>query len=109
MIRTWKRLAGERTFHAKPHVKISLLAQVFRAPFLSRARATTNSTLPSRSPHRECLRQQRRISSAPARRTSEAPVIYAVDDVFWLTQLYTLVLEAAGCRVVAFNDRAEAL
>jgi DNA-binding NtrC family response regulator len=36
-------------------------------------------------------------------------MIYAVDDVFWLTQLYTLVLEAAGCRVEAFNDRAEAL
>jgi DNA-binding NtrC family response regulator len=36
-------------------------------------------------------------------------LIYAVDDVIWLTELYTLVLEAAGCRVKAFNDRAEAL
>jgi CheY-like chemotaxis protein len=36
-------------------------------------------------------------------------LIYAVDDVLWLTELYSLVLEAAGCRVEAFNDRAEAL
>lgn len=42
-------------------------------------------------------------------RTSDAPLIYAVDDMRCLTELYTLVLEAAGYAVIAFNDRAQAL
>jgi CheY-like chemotaxis protein len=35
-------------------------------------------------------------------------LIYAVDDVPELTELYTTLLEAAGYIVRAFNDRAEA-
>jgi len=48
-------------------------------------------------------------SSAPRLRTTVAPLIYAVDDVPDLTELYTILLEGAGCTVRAFNDRAEAL
>ena len=36
-------------------------------------------------------------------------MIYVVDDVPELTELYTLVLEPMGCAVKAFNDRVEAL
>ena len=36
-------------------------------------------------------------------------MIYVVDDLPDLTGLYTALLEAAGYRVRAFNDRAEAL
>ena len=39
----------------------------------------------------------------------EAPLIYVVDDLPCLTELYTLVLEASGCVVKAFNDRGAAL
>jgi DNA-binding response OmpR family regulator len=35
--------------------------------------------------------------------------IYVVDDAPYLTTFYTALLEAAGYRVRAFNDRAEAL
>jgi DNA-binding NtrC family response regulator len=42
-------------------------------------------------------------------RTPDAPLIYAVDDMRCLIELYTLVLEAAGYAVRAFNDRAQAL
>lgn len=52
---------------------------------------------------------QRNTPSASAPRTTEAPLIYAVDDVPDLTELYTTFLEATGCIVRAFNDRAEAL
>lgn len=36
-------------------------------------------------------------------------MIYAVDDQSDLTELYATFLEAIGCSVKAFNDRAEAL
>lgn len=52
---------------------------------------------------------QRNITSASALRTTEAPLIYVVDDAPDLTELYTAFLEATGCIVRAFNDRAEAL
>ena len=37
------------------------------------------------------------------------PVIYAVDDMEDLTELYTTLLEAIGYSVKTFNNRAEAL
>jgi CheY-like chemotaxis protein len=46
-------------------------------------------------------------TSAPP--TAEALLIYAVDDAPELTELYTILLEATGCTVRAFNDRAKAL
>jgi DNA-binding response OmpR family regulator len=39
----------------------------------------------------------------------KVPLIYVVDDESHLTELYTILLQAAGCRVRAFNDRVEAL
>jgi CheY-like chemotaxis protein len=39
----------------------------------------------------------------------EAPLIYVVDDLPCLTELYTLVLQASGYVVKAFNDRGAAL
>ena len=36
-------------------------------------------------------------------------MIYVVDDVPCLTQLYVQLLEGTGCLVKTFNDRAEAL
>ena len=40
---------------------------------------------------------------------SRAPLIFAVDDLPWLTDLYAFVLEATGCVVRTFNDRADVL
>ena len=48
-------------------------------------------------------------SSASDPRTTEGPLIYAVDDAPELTELYTILLEATGYIVRAFNDRAKAL
>jgi len=55
------------------------------------------------------LLMQRNIASASARRTTETRLIYVVDDERDLTELYSTYLEATGCIVKAFNDRAEAL
>src|SRR4051812_13231243 len=44
-----------------------------------------------------------------ARRTPESASIYLVDDEPGLTELYTHLLQATGCRVRSFHDRAEAL
>jgi CheY-like chemotaxis protein len=40
---------------------------------------------------------------------AEAPLIYVVDDLPCLTELYTLVLQSSGYEVRAFNDRRVAL
>jgi len=40
---------------------------------------------------------------------AEAPLIYVVDDMPYLTELYALVLGASGYIVKAFNDRGAAL
>ena len=40
---------------------------------------------------------------------ADAPVIYVVDDMEDLTELYTALLEATGYSVKTFNDRAAAL
>jgi DNA-binding response OmpR family regulator len=53
-------------------------------------------------------RQQNVAAVFPLELTAE-PLIYVVDDEPHLTELYTTILEATGCRVLAFNDRAEAL
>lgn len=53
-------------------------------------------------------RQQHMAAVFPLELTAE-PLIYVVDDEPHLTELYTTLLEATGCRVRAFNDRAEAL
>jgi DNA-binding NtrC family response regulator len=49
------------------------------------------------------------FSQKATSRTTEAPLIYAVDDMPHLTELYTTLLEAAGYIVRAFNNRLEAL
>lgn len=108
-MRTLKLLAREKIFHARTRARISPRASVVPAPLLTRTRVAKNTAFPPRSPRLERILRERDPSSASAPRTSEGPLIYAVDDVIWLTELYTLVLEAAGCRVKAFNDRAEAL
>jgi DNA-binding response OmpR family regulator len=48
-------------------------------------------------------------SSTSASRTTEAQLIYAVDDAPELTELYTILLEGTGYIVRAFNDRPKAL
>ena len=48
-------------------------------------------------------------STGSTSRTTETPLIYVVDDMPNLTELYTILLEEIGCVVRAFNDRAEAL
>ena len=55
------------------------------------------------------LFSRRNTASASASRAAEAPLIYAVDDVPDLTELYITLLESTGYRVRTFNDRAEAL
>src|SRR5688572_16339486 len=49
------------------------------------------------------------ISSTSDSRTTEGPLIYAVDDAPELTELYTILLEGTGYVVRAFNDRVKAL
>jgi CheY-like chemotaxis protein len=48
-------------------------------------------------------------SSVSDPRTTDGQLIYAVDDAPELTELYTILLEATGYVVRAFNDRAKAL
>ena len=52
---------------------------------------------------------RRNTASASASCAAEAPLIYAVDDVPDLTELYVTLLKATGYGVRAFNDRAEAM
>jgi CheY-like chemotaxis protein len=54
-------------------------------------------------------RTQKFHPSDSAVRATDSPLIYAVDDVPEITELYIAFLEATGCTVRAFNDRAEAL
>jgi CheY-like chemotaxis protein len=54
-------------------------------------------------------RIQKLHPSGSAVRATDSPLIYAVDDVPEITELYAAFLEATGCTVRAFNDRAEAL
>lgn len=56
---------------------------------------------------RLCLR--RNVVSVSALCVAEAPLIYAVDDLPELTELYVTLLKATGYGVRAFNDRAKAM
>ena len=72
--------------------------------------APTNSSPAFWSRRTENIRLEENLPPASrGGRTPDAPLIYAVDDMPCLTELYTLVLKAAGYSVKAFNDRAEAL
>src|ERR1700761_1468562 len=80
-------------------------------PFFPTLRVAPTNSSPafwSRHPEDICSRRDIPPSTGGAR-TPDARLIYAVDDMRCLTDLYTLVLEAAGYFVKAFNDRAEAL
>jgi CheY-like chemotaxis protein len=44
-----------------------------------------------------------------ALRATDSPLVYAVDDVREIRELYITFLETTGCSVRAFSDRAEAL
>jgi len=59
---------------------------------------------PSLPSHSRGFVQKRSFATGPQR-----SLIYAVDGVFWLTQLYARVLEAAGYGVKVFGNRSEAL
>src|SRR5437899_7205731 len=78
-------------------------------PFLTlllvRQRTATGSWTPR--PPSPVLGQGAHTNST--RRTSEAPAVYAVDDVAGVTDLYRNLLEPTGYVVRAFNDRADAL
>jgi DNA-binding NtrC family response regulator len=69
----------------------------------------TNTSPAFWSPRTENIHPLGDIPPAAGSRTSDAPLIYAVDDMRCLTELYSLVLEAAGYAVRIFNDRAQAL
>ena len=86
-----------------------LAAPTSDALFLACARVVTNSASSLRSSRWDNIQPQRRTPSGAVPRTTEFPLIYVVDDVPELTELYTALLEAAGYIVRAFNDRAEAL
>src|SRR5690349_10458154 len=66
---------------------------------------------------RNSFRDDRTISNWPSGSSqpasspslSQGSVIYVVDDMPDLTELYTAVLEGTGYTVRAFNDRNEAL
>lgn len=76
---------------------------------ISRLLVSTRSASPARSNLLTLPRQPRNTSSSSAPRMTDAPVIYAVDDMTDLTDLYLTLLEATGYRVKTFNDRAGAL
>ena len=78
--------------------------------------ATASRLTPDTAPHAAPVDQPSSLeyfvqntSSASAPKTTEAPLIYAVDDAPELTELYTILLEGTGYVVRAFNDRAKAL
>ena len=75
----------------------------------ARARVITNIAPQMHSLRSERILWRRNASSASAPRTTEAPLIYVVDDMPDLTGLYSTVLEETGYRVRAINDRAEAV
>lgn len=58
------------------------------------------------SPHAAPVRGAVGVVQSPP---AEASVIYVVDDMPCLTELYTLVLQASGYIVKAFNERGAAL
>src|SRR5262245_18506197 len=60
------------------------------------------------TPHRP-MPNLNRTRLSPALRLTEARVIYAVDDMPPLTDLYKSLLETTGCFVRTFNDLSNAL
>src|SRR5262245_9852180 len=91
------------------------------SPFVARALTVQTAdwsylafTLTARSTAPACRTLEQFLAlddgaSALAPQTAAAPLIYVVDDVPEVTELYTTLLETAGYTVRAFNDRAEAL
>ena len=72
-------------------------------PDFEHSRAPTNSSVAFWSP-------ESNPANGPFRaRSKTAPLIYAVDDMPCLTELYGLVLHAAGYQVKCFRDRHAAL
>lgn len=57
----------------------------------------------------EEIRPRQEIAPALDPNAVAAPLIFAVDDELHLTELYTVLLEPAGCEVRVFNDRVNAL
>jgi len=81
------------------------LTRSFLALQLTRRKTTTRSWLPSG----DGLYLRERSSPGWVLRVPEPPMIFAVDDVPRLTELYIALLEETGYAVTTFNDRGKAL
>jgi response regulator RpfG family c-di-GMP phosphodiesterase len=90
----------------RTHLKMSLHLPV---PQVRTLRFVPTNTSPAFWSHHsdDLLRQHERAPGSGPR--DSAPLIYAVDDLPCLTELYRLVLEASGYAVKTFTNRAEAL
>src|SRR5882672_7526600 len=95
----------------KNHQKSSLLAPGFAVCRSGALRAPTLPATKAMSLSRpSCLAgSPKETTAASVGETAEAASIYVVDDEEGLTELYTVLLEANGYIVRAFNHRAEAL
>lgn len=82
-------------------------AKIPAGAFWSTPDTTTPAAPVCEASSSECFVQNTSSVSDPG--TTEGTLIYTVDDVPELTELYTILLEATGCTVRAFNDRAKAL
>jgi CheY-like chemotaxis protein len=111
MMKTLKLLSGEMTPSTQTRAKIYLPAPTFPvqmagAPLLTRTLCADVTTV-SWPPRSGGVLQNGRSASTP--QTTEAALIYVVDDEEALPELYTLLLEGKGHSVRAFHHRAEAL
>ena len=75
----------------------------------SRIFAPTNSSIAFWSHNPKSAERSESGGSNRGSRSPESSLIYAVDDMPYLTELYALVLEATGHRVRTFEDRHAAL
>lgn len=90
-----------------PCAKTSLLKPV--TPFRTPAFITVQIAPALWFPHSDCDLVESDNIEPSHQSKSGAPMIYAVDDMRCLTELYTLVLESSGYGVRTFNDRGDAL
>jgi CheY-like chemotaxis protein len=98
------------TTSVKNYPQPSLLAPGFAvrtSPAIRALILTAANTAPSSRP--SCSGDRRGETSSASRPAAGIASIYVVDDEEGLTDLYTIVLQATGYRVRAFNHRAEAL
>ena len=109
--RRQNRVAGPAVgqLQAVTPLSVNPHGKIFSPDQTPRAFAPTNTSVAfwSEAPNGSTVRQNDDSHSDSP--TSENALIFVVDDMPCLTELYTLVLEATGHRVKAFNNRHNAL